>query len=180
MREVQGLGDLREHVDELPPPEAPNLGAHRAGEILALEQLHHDEERAARELAEVAHLDDVPAAEQVRRLRLAHEPLEHGLGAIGAGAQHLHGADLPDHDVPARVDGAHTALADDALDPPAPLDDGAEQVLRAGLRVAHHRHHGYAVLGARGGVVGVLPLAHRADLHDEHDARFPSRWRSPL
>ena len=91
-----------------PPRELRPLQAlaHGLAEVLALEQLHHHEEGAVGELAEVADLDDVAALEEVGRLRLADEALEHPVGALDAGAQHLHGGELADHHVAAGVHGA--------------------------------------------------------------------------
>ena len=66
---------------------------------LAVQQLHHEEDRAVVRLAEVGDVDDVRVVDQARRARLAQEALDRFVAAAVTLVEDLHGDFLADVDV---------------------------------------------------------------------------------
>ena len=90
--------------------------AEDVAEVLAFEELHDEVARAARRLAEVEDVDDVLVADARRALGFLAEARDDLGSARELVAKHLDGDALVDVAVEARVDEAHAALADPALD----------------------------------------------------------------
>ena len=84
-------------------------------ERLALQVLHHEEDRAVVRLAEVGDVDDVGVVDEARRARLAQEALDRLLAAAVAVVEDLHRHLFADVDVLAAVDDAHAAAPDDLV-----------------------------------------------------------------
>ena len=89
-----------------------------SGEVHAVEELHGEEDRARRGLAEVGDVDDVLVADLRGRLGLLHEARDQVGLAREVFRQDLERDLLLDEDVLGEVDDAHAAfaeLADDAV-----------------------------------------------------------------
>jgi hypothetical protein len=92
-------------------------------EVRALEQIHHDVRQALLGGADVEDADHMLALDARRCLRLPHEALE-ALGISGElGMKELHRDPFLQVNVLRGDDGAHAALADDALDAIATRDE---------------------------------------------------------
>jgi hypothetical protein len=86
-------------------------------EVGSGEVLHHHVGSAVVEVPDVVHLGDMLAAKASRRARLAHEALD-GLGVVERRREHeLDRPQLVQIEVRGRDDDAHTAHAENALDP---------------------------------------------------------------
>jgi hypothetical protein len=85
-------------------------------EVLAREQLLHDERRAVVLLADVENVDDVRVADEVGRTGLAHEPLHDGavLGVLRP--EHLDRDGAADVLVHRAIDVAHAAAPEELLE----------------------------------------------------------------
>ena len=103
-------------------------------ERLAVEELHDHVPLAARELAEIEHLDDVLGADVSRRLGLALEPLARRRVVRDARVQHLDGHAMANADVLAFVDRTHTALAEQPDDPVLVVEERSELELHRDIR----------------------------------------------
>ena len=143
---MEPVGHLDEYAQELWHRQSTR--SQGRSEALAFEQIHHDVEAAALELAEIADLDDVSATNRVGRLRLANEALKHALRPIHSRLENLHRRSLADDDVPARVDRTHPAPADEALDFVAPVDGLAHERLGPRADARRERDERDAVLEA--------------------------------
>ncbi len=115
MRAVQPLADLAHDADE-------PRGLHRGAlvgrhEIVAVEQLHREEQPAVGQLAEVVDLDDVARAQARGGTRLVAEHLHHLRLLAEIEAEDLQRDLALDVDVLGLVDDAHAAFAEPAQDP---------------------------------------------------------------
>ena len=91
-------------------------------QVLPLEALHHVVGGAVRERAEVDDLDDVLAPDRGGGLGLALEAKQQALVHLPLGAEGLHGEGPAGLDLGDRVDDAHAAAPEHAVDPVAVLD----------------------------------------------------------
>ena len=109
------------------------LGAHRLVEVLALEELHDDVERAVLELAEHEHLHGVRVRQLAHRARLAPEARHEVLPVGELRVEDLHPHHAVHLGLQRLVDGAHPARADLLEDLELAVQDVAsdERVLRA-------------------------------------------------
>ena len=99
-------------------------------QVLALQQLHHDEAPAVRQATKLEHIDDARVAGPAGRARLVDEPVDHLRIAGVARLEDLHGGGRADDRVAGAIDRAeHT-------DPDAAFDDvgaGVRARLQGGL-----------------------------------------------
>lgn len=124
----EGVGGLAEQVQRAGPGERRGcVGAEHVVEVVALEQLHCEEDGAARGLAEVGDLHDVGVADLRGGLGLAAEAVaELGIGGE-PGGEDLDGDLGAEAKVLGLVDGAHAALAEGPENAIAGADDGVER-----------------------------------------------------
>ena len=131
VRARQRGGDLARDMErspELEPAERDHLS-----EALALDELEREEERAVLELAEVGRGDDVRVIDVRRCHRLTLEAGDDLRLARHLGVEHLDRHALAHERVLGLVHRAHAAFTEEALDPVALADHGADQRLRARL-----------------------------------------------
>ena len=103
-----GHHDGERHFEGQAPPRTVDVGA----QILALEQLLHDEGEAALVLVDVEDLDHVRVAHEVGHLRLAQEARAHVLALRQAGQEDLDGHLAPHEGVGRAIHLAHAAHGD--------------------------------------------------------------------
>jgi hypothetical protein len=87
VRGGERAGGLRGDAPRLGVAHAPDAPEPR-GEVLALEQLHHDVRDARRQRPAVEHLDDAGVTDRVRGARLVEEALE-DLGVVGQAGRRI-------------------------------------------------------------------------------------------
>ena len=112
VRGAQRARHLVQDGDRAQQLEAP-LSLQDAVERLALQVLHHEEDRAVVRLAEVGDVDDVGVVDEARGARLAQEALDRLLAAAVAVVEDLHRHLFTDVDVLGAVDDAHAAAPHD-------------------------------------------------------------------
>ena len=105
-------------------------------QALAVEKLHDEVRGPVGQLAEVADVDDVLVADRARGAGLLQEALVELVVVRHLAAQDLDGDPLVDHLVAGRVDDAHTAFAEDAVDDVAAVDRLADVRIDLGGRGA--------------------------------------------
>ena len=138
VRLVEADGGLREHAHEA-------RGLHRLlalqdeAELLAVEELHHEQPDARRLVAlEVHDLHDVVVRQLTRDLVLALEALERDLVLRYLVVEDLHGDARLRLLVDALVDASHAAVGDDAAELVAVAQARAEARILFGVRDGHH------------------------------------------
>ena len=118
VRELQPVADL-DHERELVLDAGERLLGDELPKLVALEQLHHDEEVAVR-FTEIVNGHDVGMAQLGAGLSLAKEPGAELVGVIGLGGDDLQRDQPIQHRVVRLVDAPHAAAADALEDPVLP------------------------------------------------------------
>jgi hypothetical protein len=120
-----GVAQAAQHVAQdrqRPVRRDRRVGVHQIAERSAVEELHHQEQRAVLELAEIRDVDAVGVIDAPDRDGLALEPAAQLGHRRQGGVEQLDRHRPPDRDVLAPVHHPHAALAEQRVQPVAPVD----------------------------------------------------------
>src|SRR5690348_9347483 len=119
MRFRQTLARLQHQLDRIDGSQR-TAGAHECAQIMALEELHHDEGSPVLEEADVLDLHDVLPTQSPGDSRLAQKPLGRLPDLETPGQHDLDRDQLTEPQVRGSDDGAHAADTQCTLDPESP------------------------------------------------------------